>query len=405
MPLALWRFLRVYRKRPGTIDPYQSTVRQACYAMLCLHQPIWETEMVSRRTLIMSGLSVAALGTAGYGLWPRLGAYTDQAMRQRQLLSADPGMMDVVRLATLAANGHNTQPWRFGVDGETLRIFPDMSRRTAVVDPDDHHLYVSLGCAAENAVLSAAAQGRGADLTIQSGPETSVTIGLRPGPERASTLYRAIPQRQSTRSIYDAEPISAQDMALLTAAAREEGVAVLFFTEPADCEAILDLVIAGNSAQMDDPAFVEELRAWIRFSPDQALATRDGLFSACSGNPVMPGWIGDLVFGAVFRKDSENDKYRDQIRSSAGIAVFVGDKADPEHWIKVGRSFQRFALQATAMGIRNAHINQPIEVPTLRPQFAQWLGMPDARPDLIVRFGRAPALPMSLRRPVADVVM
>ena len=92
------------------------------------------------------------------------------------------------------------------------------------------------------------------------------------------------------------------------------------------------------------------------------------------------------------------------MRSSAGIAVFVGEKADPEHRIKVGRSFQRFALQATVLGIRTAHVNQPIEVPSVRSAFARWLGMPDGRPDLIIRFGRAPAMPMSLRRPVIAVL-
>ena len=85
--------------------------------------------------------------------------------------------------------------------------------------------------------------------------------------------------------------------------------------------------------------------------------------------------------------------------------MFVGDRADPQHWIKVGRSFQRFALQATALGIRTAHVNQPIEVPSVRSEFARWLGMPDARPDLVIRFGRAPAMPMSLRRPVSAVLV
>ena len=147
-----------------------------------------------------------------------------------------------------------------------------------------------------------------------------------------------------------------------------------------------------------------ELRDWLRFSPDRAIADGDGLFSACSGNPVMPEWIGRLFFDALFTKDAENEKYRDQIRSSAGVAVFIGDRADPLHWIRVGRSFERFALQATALGIRNTHINQPVEVPLVRSEFAQWLGVPGVRPDLVVRFGRAPALPMSLRRPVEDVI-
>jgi hypothetical protein len=240
---------------------------------------------------------------------------------------------------------------------------------------------------------------------IGAGIEPQIDIALSSAQPGGQELYQAIPLRQSTRSVYDGQPISAADMALLETAAREEGVSVLFFTEPADRDAILDFVIQGNSAQMDDPAFVQELLDWIRYSPARAVETGDGLFGACSGNPVLPEWIGPTLFGMVFRKASENDKYRDQIRSSAGIAVFVGDKADPEHWIKVGRSFQRFALQATALGIRNAHVNQPIEVPSVRSDFARWLGMPDVRPDLVIRFGRAPAMPMSLRRPVSAVLV
>jgi hypothetical protein len=43
-------------------------------------------------------------------------------------------------------------------------------------------------------------------------------------------------------------------------------------------------------------------------------------------------------------------------------------------------------------------------VPAVREAFARWLGAPGARPDLVVRFGYAPPLPMSLRRPVAAVL-
>jgi hypothetical protein len=70
----------------------------------------------------------------------------------------------------------------------------------------------------------------------------------------------------------------------------------------------------------------------------------------------------------------------------------------------VGRAYERFALQATASGVRTAHLNQPVEVASLRPQFADFLGMPGKRPDLVVRFGRGPTLPLSLRRPVEAVL-
>ena len=60
--------------------------------------------------------------------------------------------------ATMAASSHNTQPWRFEIGENLIRIVPDFTRRCPMVDPDDHHLYVSLGCAAENMVLAAASK-------------------------------------------------------------------------------------------------------------------------------------------------------------------------------------------------------------------------------------------------------
>ena len=72
-------------------------------------------------------------------------------------------------------------------------------------------------------------------------------------------------------------------------------------------------------------------------------------------------------------------------------------------WVEVGRAFERFALQGTALGVRNAHVNMPVELPGLRPQFASALGLGTARPDLVVRFGRGPTLPPSLRRPLQAV--
>lgn len=358
---------------------------------------------MSRRTVVGAGVSVAAAGAVGYGTWPRMQPYREATDRQREL-PTNPAMEELVRMAVPAANGHNTQPWVFRLEDQRVSILPDFTRRTEIVDPDDHHLFVSLGCAAENLIIAGAALGRAGDVSIVEEPQARIDIALSMAPPGPQDLDRAIPLRQSTRSPYDGQPLSGEDLAILEEAVQEDGVAVQIFTEPADLEAILDLVVAGNSAQTDDPAFIRELSDWLRFSPERAVATGDGLFSACSGNPVLPDWIGRRLFPMVFRTGTENDKYRAHVRSSAGIAVFTGAKADPAHWIRVGRSFERFALQATALGIRTAHLNQPVEVPAIRAEFARWLGMPDARPDLVIRFGRAPPLPMSLRRPVSAVL-
>jgi hypothetical protein len=111
------------------------------------------------------------------------------------------------------------------------------------------------------------------------------------------------------------------------------------------------------------------------------------------------------MFDSFFTEKAENDKYARHVRSSAGIAVFVSEVDDKTHWVEVGRAFERFALQATAIGIRTAHLNQPVEVDSLRSQFAGFLGITNGRPDLVVRFGRGAEMPRSLRRPVDSVLV
>ena len=176
-------------------------------------------------------------------------------------------------------------------------------------------------------------------------------------------------------------------------------------TDRRQIERIRDLVVAGNSAQFADPAFLRELKAWLRFSPRYALERGDGLYSVTSGNAALPEWLGSLAFDWFVSADSENDRYARQMRSSAGVAVFVGERADPEHWLKVGRACQRFALQATALGIRTAFINQPVEVAAVRPELARLLGMPGRRPDIVMRFGYGPTMPFSARRPAHEVII
>jgi hypothetical protein len=116
-------------------------------------------------------------------------------------------------------------------------------------------------------------------------------------------------------------------------------------------------------------------------------------------------FVGSRLFDLFFTPKAENEKYTNQIRSSAGIAILVFDKNTKSHWIEARRCYQRFALQAAALGIRTAFLNQPVKVLALRPQFASYLGISDRRPDLVVRFGHGPMMPQSLRRPIEAVMV
>ena len=130
------------------------------------------------------------------------------------------------------------------------------------------------------------------------------------------------------------------------------------------------------------------------------------MYGACRGNPQAPPILGNLIFRLVARASTENKNIIKQVNSSAGFAIFVSEKDDATHWVEAGRCYERFALRATVLGIRNAFLNQPIEKSELRLGIAKLLGLKRSeRPDLIVRFGKGTTMPMSPRRPVEDVIM
>ncbi len=324
---------------------------------------------------------------------------TDQLLLKREL----------VRYATLAASSHNTQCWKFKIAANGIVILPDFMRRCPAVDPDNHHLFVSLGAATENLLQAALYNGLQSEVNFDADAIQAIDIALTPTKAVTTPLFKAIPDRQCTRAEYDGKPLSAGELNLLELAGTGDGVHVLLHTKKQAMENILAYVVAGNSAQIHDPAFMAELKSWIRFSSSDAVRTGDGLYTAASGNPSVPRWLGSPLFNLLFNEKSENDKYAKHIRSSAGVAIFVSDKNDSAHWLEVGRCYERFALQATALGIRSAFLNQAVEVSKVRQQFATHLNINEGagagRIDLVVRFGRGRLMPKSLRRPVESVLV
>jgi len=359
--------------------------------------------LVDRRQMFGTALGLGAVAITGPSS-QAAGApmtYEEAAGIVRTPLRSTPRNRELVRFATLAANSHNTQPWTFTAGTDRIVIAPDFARRCPAVDPDDHHLFISLGCAAENLVLAASMLGLKANPIVEG---DEIVIDLEAAPSSSSPLAEAITVRQSTRTIYDGKPVSPESLRLLESACREPGVSAIMITDRANISDVADYVAQGNSAQMRDKAFMDELRRWLRFSEADAMATMDGLFSRCSGNPALPAWIARPLLGLFFTEKGENKKYREQIESSAGIVVLAADAADKAHWIAVGRACQRFGLQATALGLKYAFINQPVEVAAVRTQFASFLNLGERRPDIIMRFGAGPRLPNSLRRAPEQVM-
>lgn len=365
--------------------------------------------MVSRRHFVRASAAFAAeaMVLQGCSAGPESESYDEAVRRTWQptrlgMSNRSDVMQELVRYATLAPSSHNTQCWSFAIEEHKIAILPDLTRRCPAVDPDNHHLFVSLGCATENLMQAAMAHGFTGEPHFEA--SGAIRIALSPTKAVASSLFTAIPSRQSTRAEFDGRPVSSDELRLLEVAGTGNGVRLLLLTAKTRMEEVLEYVVEGNTAQMSDSAFVAELKEWIRFSDAEAVRAGDGLSSRTSGSPSVPRWVGSALFPLFFKVKTENDKYVRHVRSSSGIAVFVSEANDAAHWVEVGRCFERFALQATALGIRCAMLNQPVEVASVRPQFATALGLKNARPDLVVRFGRGPEMPRSLRRPLAAVI-
>lgn len=363
---------------------------------------------MNRRKFIVGAGGMAALAGAGLLGWRgatgSLDDYQAYAAALRAPLPPDPVVAELIRFATLAPNGHNTQPWRFAVSGQVVRLMPDLERRTPVVDPDDHHLYVSLGCAAETLAIAGRANGRPGAIDPAPGDGAALAFSFSAGAPAADPLFDAIPRRQSTRGLFDGRPVPTADLAALAAAGTMPGVRLVLLTEKARIAKARDLIVAANDRQMTDTAFMDELRRWIRFNPKAAMRSGDGLFSAASGNPSVPDVIGDALFSMIVTAKGEGERYARQLETTPLLAAFFAEQANPAHWMTIGRACQRFALTATTLGLKLAFVNQAVEVAAFRPALAELAGESGLRPDLLLRIGYGAALPYSPRRPVAAVM-
>ena len=359
--------------------------------------------------LLGAGTATAALGHVLFTYAPWLDY--DEQVRQtwsksfRKDLRIPAQMRELVRYATLAPNGHNTQPWKFAIKENAIQIHPDYSRHLPVVDSSDRELWISLGCALENLVVASQALGYESEVISPSSDADYIEVKLQEGKTINSTpLFNAILERQCTRSLYNGLPLPNAELDLIQSLQFDPGIEIHLLTASHQIEATLEYIKAGDRRQYSDQAFIDELVAWLRFNKAELFETLDGLYSRCSGNPEVPRWLGKMF---VTTESVEQQVQTDEknVRSSSGLFVIATERDDKQAWINTGRAFERLALTLTTLNIRSAVMNQPIEVPDLRAEFQSYLNIGASQPQFLLRFGYADSMPRSLRRPVDQVLM
>jgi hypothetical protein len=313
---------------------------------------------------------------------------------------------EIIRYATLAPSGLNSQPWSFRLRADELLIHPDFTRRLPVADPDDEQLFVALGGAAENAHITARAFGMSGDLAYYPVGRGGMKLELRPAAHiEPSGLFHAIPRRQSAADAYDERAPSGRELEVLERAGGGLGVDILLVTDRPRIEKLVEVMRAAYAIQTLDLAFLTERRKWLRFNEREALHRRDGVYVRRRGGRALPPWLATPACDILTGVPAGSDEYVRRARSSGGFAVLAGAGRDPCDWVAVGRVCERFLLQATALNMRAAVVNEPIAARAARIELASCLGLQSRTPDVLIRFGYGPASTRSLRRPLERVML
>lgn len=292
---------------------------------------------------------------------PSVGAMKGPAYAAWRDWQAERGPAALVAAAVLAANPHNSQAWTFRIADDAIDLYADLGRSTGALDPLHRELHVGLGCALENLLLAAPANGYRATLTLLPESGHVAHVALAPGPVERSPLYEAIPHRHTDRSAFAALPVPAAVLERLAALA-EDGTRLLWAADTAHVGRLL--VDAARAVTRDEEQSRDSFRLF-RASAADIERHKDGLTLDVMGLPALTTRLAKLLpatsrpkADAFWVKSTE----RTQTRTAAAYGlVAVPDGACDRDRLNGGRLLQRAHLWATANGLALGHMNQLTE--------------------------------------------
>jgi hypothetical protein len=289
----------------------------------------------------------------------------------------------LIRSAVRAPSSHNTQPWLFEVTDAGINLFADRTRALPVTDPDDRELTISCGCALMN-LRVAAAEAR-IPLTIDVLPDASQPDWLARVSRAAAAdaavstddahLFAFLERRHTYRKRFAPDPVPTAVIADLTNAAEREGASLRPAFSGYERTQVAALVAEGDATQWADPTWRRELAAWMH-----PRRRGDGL--------VVPGAAAPLAH-AVIRTFDMGDgigaKDRDLVEASPLLAVLDTNGNRTTDWLVAGQALERVLLVACSHHLQASFLNQPIQVPALRPLLRHVVGA--EAPQVLLRLG------------------
>lgn len=307
--------------------------------------------------------------------------------------------LTLLQAAMLAPSSHNTQPWLFRFGDDCVFLEADRRRALPVNDPEDRELTLSCGCALFNLRVAAEQLGLAATtllLPSAQEPDLLARLDLQAtdrSREPRGGLLAQISRRRTYRQRFTSDAVPQAALAELGRAAGLEAARFVPLLAEEARQAAARLVAEGDAVQWANPSWRRELAAWMH-----PRRRGDGLVVPGLAWPVAQWVVRSFdMGGGVGARDHELAEH------SPVLAVLATAEDDPRSWLEAGQALERVLLSGCELGLQASFLNQPVQVPSLRPRLAALAG--GGYPQVLLRLGHPAAeLPPAPRRPAEHLV-
>lgn len=315
--------------------------------------------------------------------------------------------LSMIECAIKAPSGHNTQPWLFKINENSINIYPNWQEVLPIVDPNNRELFISIGAALENLGIKANALGYEMISSFDSITKV-ITANLNKNNNRIdSPLLDVIDIRQTNRKKYTGRPIDKESLVTLQNVNLEDGISIFLISKNnPDFEILTTYIEEGNNLQMSNKLFKKELIKYIKFNNIDIKNNPVGLTYKVVEAPALPRLVGKSIMKFFLTPRKQNKSDLGKIASSSHLVLFTTRNNSENEWINLGRSLQRFILTVTDLKIAHAYMNQPCEVHSISTEVQN--GFPIIKgtyPTLLLRLGYAALANYSPRKKLKDVLI
>jgi hypothetical protein len=165
--------------------------------------------------------------------------------------------------------------------------------------------------------------------------------------------------------------------------------------------AAADIVAEADRLQWADKQFRCELAEWLHSNRSDS---HDGIPGHAQGDGALPAYAGPAVIRTFDLGKGQAAKHRDIALYSPVLAVLGTEKDTRADWLTAGQALANVLLRARVEDVWASFLNQPIEVPELRPKLASIIARVDF-PQFLLRLGFGPEVKPTPRRSAQEVII